>query len=306
MDAPQRNGLPQNPIFVVGYPRSGTTLMQSMLVTLTTSPCLLSFPETHYFNVLEKVVAPTGKLVSHDSLRNSRDLLVEKTGLAQKDAGFNRLCDLARRRELTSQDLFERIVSENLRTRKDRTGVNSAFRWVEKTPYHANFLPRIFRMYPEARCVFMVRHPVPAVMSRKHHFPFNRLTPLEELGRHWERMGINVMEASNRFPDRVLTIRYEALVTDPERWVAELSRFLKISMDSGRLNQMPDKAKGLILNNEPWKTGNLRPGMRNANAKYRGRVSREEAARIESVTAEGMNRMGYGSFFSFVDEGIDT
>ena len=39
--------LPQNPVFIVGNGRSGTTLLQSLLATQNG---VYSFPETHFFS----------------------------------------------------------------------------------------------------------------------------------------------------------------------------------------------------------------------------------------------------------------
>jgi|SRR5579859_288688 len=48
--------LPQNPIFVVGYPRSGTTLVQSLIAT---QRGIVSFPEGHFFSEIIEVVQLT-------------------------------------------------------------------------------------------------------------------------------------------------------------------------------------------------------------------------------------------------------
>ena len=39
-----------SPIFIVGFPRSGTTLLQTMV---STQKNILSFPETQFFNIYE-------------------------------------------------------------------------------------------------------------------------------------------------------------------------------------------------------------------------------------------------------------
>jgi hypothetical protein len=39
--------LPENPVFVVGYPRAGTTFLQSLLAT---QEGFMAFRETHFFS----------------------------------------------------------------------------------------------------------------------------------------------------------------------------------------------------------------------------------------------------------------
>ncbi len=59
MTVPDRH-LSQNPIFVVGYPRSGTTLLQALMATQGN---LATFPETHFFSTVY-----AGNAASNDSL----------------------------------------------------------------------------------------------------------------------------------------------------------------------------------------------------------------------------------------------
>ena len=50
--------LPQDPIFIVGYPRSGTTLLQSLLATQEN---VYSMPETHFFTAISRSIKTNEK-----------------------------------------------------------------------------------------------------------------------------------------------------------------------------------------------------------------------------------------------------
>ena len=289
--------LPENPVFVVGYPRSGTTLMQFALTATVVAPPMLSFPETHYFNVLEKTVVGIDGIVSAELLKTSRELIERKTGIHLNPSDFFDLLKWADSGEMHSRELFEWLVVKNIEEIHPGFIENKNFIWVEKTTYHANFLPRIFRLYPDARCIFMVRHPVPAVISRRKHFLFNPETPLEQLAAHWGNMLGKVNKAQRSYPDRILTVRYEDLVSNPHNYLEDISDYLNVKIDLGKLGRIPDKASSMILDHEIWKRANLIPGFSNSNPSYRHLVSEEDVIRIENVVSDGMQRMGYEGFW---------
>lgn len=289
--------LPANAIFVVGYPRSGTTLVQSLLTALATDPVVVSFPETHFFNVIEKSFSPDkdGR-VSTTDLRAHVDLIREKTGLDVSEKEIDDLCGRADGGHLDSHVVFEWIIFLNLLRTTEASLRRLPFRWLEKTPYHANFLERILTLYPRAQVVHVVRHPVVSVISRQRNFPFNRDTSLEELARHWDHMLANVERASAAFPGRIFHIHYESLVTHPQQVVGQLETFLGITMDIDRMHRLGAAAASVSLPGEPWKKNAGQSQLFDANNAYLDRIPGEEAERIEAVAGERMADWGYSPF----------
>lgn len=120
-----------SPIFVVGFPRSGTTLLEQML---DAHPRLQSMDENPFFERLAR------KLRAHDA-RILEDLSV----LRQYD------CD-----ELRKQ--YWRMVGERVTRRKDA-------QIVDKNPLNLLWLPFIFRLFPHARFILCLRHPCDVMLS---------------------------------------------------------------------------------------------------------------------------------------------
>ena len=120
-----------SPVFIVGFPRSGTTLLEQML---DAHPGLQSMDENPFFNRLADT------LRRHDSrILGSLDVL------RQYDVD-----------ELRKQYLI--MVSEKV----DR-------RWsaqlVDKNPLNMLWLPFIHRLYPNAKYILALRHPCDVILS---------------------------------------------------------------------------------------------------------------------------------------------
>src|SRR5689334_3316709 len=119
------------PIFVVGCPRSGTTLVQCIL---SASSQAFSLPETHFFSY----VLP--------GLGGDPNQMLEASDLAEVRAALEREANLSLPADIyrpgTALDVFVNIV-EHYRPSAD-------LRAVEKTPRHVLHLPTIAACFPDA------------------------------------------------------------------------------------------------------------------------------------------------------------
>jgi hypothetical protein len=289
--------LTQNPIFVVGYPRSGTTLIQRLLAT---QRGIVSFPETHYFGGVEKHVQTDGNgCIVPSSLWVMLDAVREKMGFEFAEEERRDLQQLAADRRLSSRDFFEYAVKHFLKTLyPERDLLHEPFRWVEKTPTHAMFIDRILEFYPRAQVLHILRHPVPAILSRKHKFPFNHETPLEELARRWNRMQDRVEQFRRQYGAHIHVMRYEDLMADMERELKAAAGFLNISFDFSLLQGIKplEDARRFVLARETWKQDDIERDIASTNDTYRGNTSHEQVAAIEKIVSKTMHRYGYRPF----------
>jgi hypothetical protein len=136
--------------------------------------------------------------------------------------------------ELTVEDLehmlWDRVLAEALQ----RSGKP---RLVIKTPSNILVWERIAACWPDARFVFLLRHPAAAVASL--HSSFDPRWRPEEAGRMEESVarGLRYMtvleEARSALPG--FTLRYEELTASPARVVGELCEFLGVPFQPGML-----------------------------------------------------------------------
>ena len=79
--------LSQNPIFILGFPRSGTTLIQTLLIT---QDHYFSFPETHYFCTILRFIKTDKKgFIKPKCLELVNKNIVFESLMAFKRAGAN-------------------------------------------------------------------------------------------------------------------------------------------------------------------------------------------------------------------------
>jgi tetratricopeptide (TPR) repeat protein len=189
-------GGPRRHVFLVGFPRSGTTLLEQVLAS---HPEVVTLEERPLLELAEKEF-----LVSPDSFRR---LL----------AAGDDLLDPFR-------DLYWRQVRDQGLRVEGRV-------FVDKLPLGSILIPLIARLFPAARILFAERDPRDVVLSCfRRGFNMNpgmyQFVTLEGAARFYDA----VMSLADRYrrlvPDRTHPVRYEALVGDFEGQVRAICAFL--------------------------------------------------------------------------------
>lgn len=110
--------------------------------------------------------------------------------------------------------------------------------FVDKTPRYFLIIDALAKLYPQARFIFLLRSPVAVLASiLAYNFDGNMLRMLRQEDRRKD-----LMEAPGLIRDgikivgsRAITIKYEALVRQPETEMRQLCRQLEIPFDSQML-----------------------------------------------------------------------
>ncbi len=235
-------GFNRRGLFIGGCPKSGTTLL---LALLDGHPELAVFPEeTHFLEEGGKYAALgdfPGKLrhlLKHSGLR-----LLEQERLAPVhdacglEAGnylgfdhprFNRLAEDFVDRPWMNDSL---LLSEMIRAYVVTMGCNwrDCVRWVEKTPSNVSYADDLFRLFPEAKLIQIVRDPRAVFASRRRRLK-NRYgchAKAHRLVREWNQSSRRIPQLRNR-PDRYLVVRYEDLVHRSHPVLEEICQFAGI------------------------------------------------------------------------------
>ena len=202
--------------FIVGHPRSGTSLLRALL---DGHPDLLVLPfETHLFDW-----AKSGDPVT---------TLLDRTRLWPT---------LNRHRPSISRDEAEKVLTRAFtRTREPRarllalvdgwrelTGAPQGTRWVEKTPRHLYESTTLLKWFgAETRILVMRRDPRDVIASVLKQDPSRTIFQMALTGRTAHRV------VTEHEPDpRVSVVPYEGLVRDPVRTMRTVSQFLDVSYD---------------------------------------------------------------------------
>ena len=236
------------PIFIVGAPRSGTTLLASMLAGHARVAC---GPETQFFNklsdarlntALKDPVWPRRAVRLVTSLTLAEQPVAELFGHSKQDVQT-----FLAAREPSAQAVLESLTALYAAKRGKP-------RWAEKTPNHLLHLPKIRALYPGAPVVRIVRDPRDSALSMRQ-LPWASPSALAN-GYLWAAW----FSKSQPFFDgdaNTLTVRYEDLVEEPEKVLTRVCAFVGETFQPGML-ETHKTGKSVSSPNESWKAQNAR------------------------------------------------
>lgn len=193
---------PPSPVFLLGFLRSGTTLLDTIL---------MGHPQAY---VLEE------------------DPLLARVERASGE--FERLANLGETEVNTLRRRYFGELAANGHQPGDRLVV-------DKNPLAALRTPLIHRIFPDARFVFALRHPCDVVLScYMQNFRASQAMAsffdLEKAARFYDAVMSYWMKCREIFPLQVHSIRYEDLIEDVEGEMRPLLEFLDLPWDPGVLD----------------------------------------------------------------------
>lgn len=228
------------PIFIVGMPRSGTTLISNMLNVLNE----VHFPEeTHFFSRLQKY--------------NSRSIFFRSV-VSFGDFYFSKRM-IYNRNEIIDKGLINKFdsletISEKFKFILHLKGGNLFKDGIvyEKTPDHMNCIELIRREFPNAKFVLLVRDPRD-VFNSLRTVNWNKVFPLKDRIYSYRKLSkLSVL-------DYVHTIKYEDLITEPVIELEKACKFLSLNYKESMSKDFFNKENSNFdLKSEPWKINNTK------------------------------------------------
>ncbi|MEG5031071.1 sulfotransferase [Microcoleus sp. AT8-B1] len=236
-------------IFLVGSPRSGTTMLQSLLAA---HPEVISFPESKFFHyLLYKKFA--GKLPGRMEAFFKDE--INRPELLQ---GFDDSQTVA-----TKVSWFVGVL-DGLAAEQNKSI------WLEKTPEHIYFIEDIQRFLPDAKFIHILRNSMDTIASlheatSNSHDLWGPGWDLNHCIHRWkEAMLISHKYAKN---SNHILVKYEEILDNKVKKLEELSQFMEIEYDDKMLEFYQEKAAHLSLN-LPWHQGIDREVKSNKVHKY--------------------------------------
>jgi hypothetical protein len=279
------------PVFVLGCPRSGTTLLYDMLIS---SGRFADYQvETRIF---DKATPPFGNLRSK---RNRERLLAawlesdyfQRSGL---EAGGFRKEVMA---ECRNAGDFLRIVMEGIARRQ---GVE---RWAEKTPANLLYIPQIKRTIPDALIVHILRdgRDVAASMSRMQWgdtFLWDRRHRVIVCGLYWQWLVQKGRKYGRQLGPDYLEVHYEDLVRQPKDTLATLGKFIHCDLNYDNILQ---NAVGVVGRPNTSFKDEVRNGSFSPIGR-RKKFSEQEERRIEGALGATLRELGYETNTSYTPD----
>lgn len=276
-----------SPVFVVGPPRSGTTLTARLLGGL---PDLFMPGETHFLEDIYRRRESAAGL--------SQRLPYILTGLRTLYGRFNEPADQQRIDTLWEAGAFEPQLSR-CRTYRE---VFEAFmtlqamsagkrRWGNQVPRDVFELDTIFGMFPDARVIACIRDPRDFLVSYRDKWTIStegaRLRRLYHpvlTSYLWKASARAILDGKSRFASAVHVLRYEDLVGEPASHLQRLCAFIGEEFDPQVLHTQFSNSS----------TGERFTGIATRSAgRWRADLPAEDAYFAQRICGPVMERFGY-------------
>lgn len=272
------------PLFIVGASRSGTTLLRLML---NAHPRLAVPHEFKYFREVREYASPEAWRAEFD------------------DASYTELVDnfLAAREHIFDEigivNVKRKILADPERTIRGpyRVGAQTWMefygksRWGEKTPFNLFYVDLLLDMFPEAKFIYVVRDPRAVVTSMNTIEYFSDDSVINAL--NWKT---GAGEAYHNFVSAIpeasrMKMSYEQLATDPADTLGRLCTFAGEQYDDSMLSFYRDSKRYM---NPVIRTENVTKTVTSTSIeRWREHLSKSEVAMIEHVCADEMKLHGY-------------
>ncbi|MDX1688205.1 MAG: sulfotransferase [Candidatus Promineifilaceae bacterium] len=213
--------LRERPFFIVGQPRSGTTLLRAIV---NAHPRLFVPPETGFLPFLQV----DGRLPPGDKHLTPEETtsLLEQIGRLNREwhgvvgdapAFYNELSAGGERPSVTQllDALYRRMMGDR------------GERWGDKTPGYVRYIPHVDRLFPRALVVHVVRDGRDTVLSAREKWQERRHQDTYYLLQRWvDSVTAGRRDGRRLGAERYREIHYEDLVKRPAVSVRQLCDFL--------------------------------------------------------------------------------
>lgn len=290
------------PIFVVGNSRSGTTLMGSILGL---NSDVFTFEELHFFGTLwsqsdrPKILA----LNQAETLTCKLLAIQDEDVISHKDPTL--FADEAKiiiarlsSQSYTATDILETFLIYT--TEKNNRKIPC-----EQTPRNVLYISEILEIYPHCHIINMVRDPRDVLLSQKYKWKIRFLgasnIPYREAIRAWTNyhaitisklwnVAINATDKHNK-SDRVITIRFEDLITQPENILRQVCNFTGLEFTPQML-QVSQSEGGVSSHKK------IAPGQKGIDSSSTGKwkkggLTQTEIYLCQQITQENMTKHNY-------------
>ncbi len=260
------------PLFIVGSPRSGTTLFSQILDNHSR---IAVYHETHYYPLFRPDFHRYGDLQRLPNLKR----FIEDVREVTRVQGFMVPPTTQEFLEALVEPSFEGVFATLLWLHARRQG---KIRCGDKTPGHHAYLAEILDKFLNSLAIFILRDPRDVVFSIQRAFG----TSLKGSIWTWNQAFRDYL----RFSHRVHLVRYEDLVAEPRETVEAACSFIGEAFEAEMFRYTERIPRRLAA--RPIFTKLVKDVDADSVGGYR-QLPPQEIQRIEALCAEGMEALGY-------------
>lgn len=205
----------KSPIFIFSLPRSGSTLLQRVLmshenITSVAEPWLL-LPFSYAYKK-EGVLSEYGHNIAYSAFEDFINNLPNKENDYYEALGA------------FAQNLYEKQCG------------NNEMYFLDKTPRYIYIIPQIVKIFPDAKFIFLFRNPVHVMSSMIQTWCDGRFKQMYVYERDLNYGPKALSEGYELLRDKAYAIQYEEYVTNPKKYTKEICEYLEIDFDKDMLS----------------------------------------------------------------------
>lgn len=288
-----------SPIFIIGSPRSGTTLLRLML---TCHRSIVIPPECGFIIWLYEEFKSWSvtNLTKSNSLKHFINKLLE--------------CRKIETWHLEEENLIKYIISNRPHSYSDLVSCiyefyglskwNSFNRWGDKNNFYINHIITLKEIFPDAFFVHLVRDGRDVACSYKNlihkkdesKYAPNLTKKIDEIAEAWKS---DIQTINDSFLsigwNNVIEVKYECLVSKPENTLRNLTQKICVDYDPSMLHYYKLNKE---LELEPkefikWKEKNLKPLIKEEIGRYKSELTDNEMLVLEEIAKNQLVYYGY-------------
>jgi tetratricopeptide (TPR) repeat protein len=217
LDQPHRGFESEEPMFIVGLPRTGTTLV-------------------------ERIIGSHSEVYAAGELNNFAQNLTRKITASGLKKPVNREQFV----EAATRVNYERLGQAYVESTRPHTGKTARF--IDKLPLNFLYCGLILKALPNAKIIHLTRHPMDTCFAIyktlfKQAYPFSY--DLQELGQYYLAYQKLMQHWQSSLPGRILDVSYEKLVTNQEEESRRIISFCGMEWQDACLNFHKNRAPSM-------------------------------------------------------------
>jgi hypothetical protein len=280
--APAVSGRKTAPVFVLGCPRSGTTVLYHML--LSAGNFAVYRAESNVFNLLVPRFRGMHSSADRKELLDVwlRSKLFQVSGLDAGEISARIMSDCR------SGGDFLRILMQEIARQQ------AVARWADCTPEHLLYMEQIKGEIPDALFIHIIRDGRDVALSYakqgwSYPLPWDRQDRLGVAGLYWEWLVDKGREQGKRLGADYQEVRFEDLVARPQETLSRLGSFIDHDLDYERIQRV-----GVGSVSEPNSSFLADSnGTFNPVARWKTKMSAEQIGEFEQLVGDFLLKLGY-------------
>jgi len=283
------------PLFILGNPRSGTSLFRLML---NCHPNIVATPESGFSHWLLDEYQDW----SESDINKRLDKFIQNVQTSKKFETW-KLTDL----ELKSciflynpKTYAELITCVHLAYAENLSQISIV---ADKNNYYINHIEDLPKIWPNAKYIHLIRDGRDVACSYKEikeietdsiYVP-RLTTDIKEIAEEWEQNNTRIESIKNWNNQNYYKLRFEDLIIEPKKTLTKLLKYLNLKFDYNMLEYFNSKT---VKNQEPietlaWKKKTQEKPDKNRIGRFKIALSKEEIKDFEYIAQNTLNNHGY-------------